>query len=1360
MNSKKRIFVAVVSFVLLCAVLVTSVLAATDLTTAAKTAEDLLDKSSTEFGTVLSKGFSNLESITEYKDFADGTSKSSSNKGMFGSTFTSGAVVGNCESVITDANKYFRVYHGYGIAPGSSTRTAYAYLGLNSSEGSSAGYRYADNDFIVIDFDYTVDQYIYTADYTYTPEGADAPVTVKAGTLTTEPVEGASYRLAYPESGQSFTFMNRATGVNVGNDVYMQVNPTTGLFSHSAGGKFMPLSTELGHWNHITWVVQLDTRVEYEGGTAPVSYKDYEAIVAELPEGTAAPKITKHYLGYSKIHAYVDGMYVGSQVLVGSNDVSKAGAALAKLGLSEVRFNYPGTDYSSQAFDNVTSHYYNKGYGGPLANAFNDISNPPESLFGLTDIVYTSDYYCSAPNSVNAAAVTSTVNGTPNTVYYKTVMEAASALRPNDVLTLASGVNLLGKLPAVPFYLVYDSTSYVAVTSHNKYTVESNETGTIAYFDLAPYKSSEFTEYLTSDYLCYPNTAAGQSTNPNKGSVYFFSNLLVPGKSTGVIQSGKNDEGTNGFLRFWYDPDIEEMKDLNKGHDTGFDIYYGTDGKDPASFALVNNKYVVLSLDMMSDKYLDANNNVTAEVTDKLAYNNNYTFGSMYSGFLTSKSSSVSNFFNSREIKTVYDSTAKQWYIEFAGQKLAYLSKTAGEWNHISLVISIDNTVVCDNGLTVPYSEAVAKGYKIVETNLINSKITAYVNGVKSSDLDFINSSKVNSNPESEYMLNDSAFSYDDIMIWRQRLQPSNPTTCPYYSIAFDNCSITFYDDTYKGSLDDYFRAENGSVSVNSDVDGIAAFDRNHFGGAAYGFPGTDNTVITVQNTLNTIDGTFLGKTYSYSDIGNAAADIQPGDKVTVADGKNVADFVPECEFTVLLGEGSSFALAPTVFNYRTEETEGGLRVVENTKDVHITYVDENGAELKTQDWYVRQELELIAFADFDDPKNPIYNLGAVYYYNDEVVDGTNPLSFDTAGDYTITVKMERVILDVQYLFNYDIAYKFVSYFYIPLTDTDGNVLASVKNGSTTYTKGSSVGDGDGYVNISEKTLYACIASYPSPTNVDNVTNYSLTFTINGQDYETNVKGYSIATYLKRVVELYGSDAPTKKLAVNIARYCDEMIRFTKNETDYSSSVTSIWMPNGVVSDLVINTESETVMNMIRDEAEFADITGDVTTYIKGATYHIGAGAFPCFALIPQNPSDVLSPDDKTDYVIKSVSIDYMGFMNEGAKYTYLYEDCAPGTADDGESFGQNWSRGTGYLVNLNDNLHAYYLRGNMTIKINLKSGETVTCKYNLAKYIVETEGVANDGVHADNAVAKALWAYAYAAAEYMINEYTGPTAK
>ncbi len=1400
--NRKRISAVVLSAVMLIGLLVGTMLAvnaANDLTTVNSGVPDLDLNYSGENGTIRTDRSTNMQTANGFLVTADGKDNVSASGIYPMALLFAGRLAGNAKPIKTDANTYTRVWHGVGDTVNTGATGGYAYISINSDNGASKGNRYADNDLMTVDFDYTVDRYVYTEDFTYTPEGASESVTIPKGTLTDAPIAGAKYDLA--TASQGFSVMTRC--IKSDNETYvffnvefkMEMDSATGLYSLVAGGNKMPLSNKVGHWNHITVVYDIDNRVEYEGGTAPVHYAEYEDMVAALAEGTEAPEITKYYLSNSKVHVYLDGSHVGSFDLIKSNQLEACQEYMHKISASEIRIDYPGAaSYTSQGFDNIAINYYANGYKGPAGVAFADHANPPKTLAGLSDVIYTESYKVPAPNSENAAAITRMADGVPKTTYYRTLMGAVANLQANDVLTLASGVNFAKIDVNVPFYLVRDNTSFVSLAAGSAYTLEETYDGSVLYVTNDPagdiagvttYKSGDFSEFLTKDLLLYCSAATSQATLPNTTetatttkTVPFFQNILVTAKSNGVLQSGKTDDGSNGYLRFWFDPTKTDMM-AGTSHDTGFDIYYAKDGNNnPDSIALVNNKYIVLNVDLMSDRYVDESGSYSATPTDKLAYEDSFTFGSFSSGFTDDQHWSSSLFGNAR-MSTKYDTTAKQWYLDFNGTNVGFLSKTAGEWNHITMVIAIDNTVTCSNGLTVPYSEAVAKGYTINTVNLANTKIKVYVNGVANgSSASLFNTAYSYTDPSKVYQIkietdkkdeNEQPIiiitdhSYDQIMLWRQRVTVTDNKNADYYSIAFDNGSIQYYDDTYTGSLDALFRDENGGVSINPDFDENRALDKNHVGGVSYGFPGTNQNLLTAYEPTGVYDingnAIYGGKGYDYYNIEYAMSTLVPNSIIVVEDGKAITGIVPECEFTVLLGEGSSFALASDVFNYKTVATEGGLRVVENTKDVHITYKYDNGTEIETQDWYVNQALEFVAVNDLDDPKNPIYNLGAVYYYDGQVIDETH--SFDTAGDYTITVKMEKIVLDVEYYFNFDIAYKFVSNFYIPLTDTDGKYLvSSVKCNGNTYTGGTSIGDGDGYVNISDKTLYTKIQSYPSPTAINTVPSYTLTFVINGEEYTTEkIKTYSMATYLKKVIELYGSDTYTKKLAVNTARYCDEIIKFRNNSSTYNSNVTSIWMPNGVVSDLVINTESETVMNLIKKEAEFANITGDITTYIKGATYHMGSADFPCFALIPQNPSDVLSPDDKTDYVIKSVRIDYMGFMNEGAKYTYLYEDCAPGTADDGESFGQRNSRNTGYLVNLNDNIDAYYIRSNYTIKIYLKDGGVVSCTYNLAKYIVETEDIAKDSTEASNAVAKALWAYSYASGEYMANNYNGPSA-
>ena len=236
----------------------------------------------------------------------------------------------NVKSGDTILNTYGRVWNDK--TQNSSGNGGYLELGPSYSSSPVAS-SFILNDFVVMDMDLAADQYVYTVD------GVQ-----KLTSDINEIPEGTAYDLAYP-TGINFDPHYRTSAPSGGTAFWksgtnaIQFVKSNGIWNlrNKSTGEMIPLSQELGVWNHVTLIWQVDNRVDYtytdakgQHTVTAGTYQDYlnlkDTDGSKIAE--TAKEVTKTYLGNTVLHMYVNGVKFSSAL---ANSATAANAGMTAL---------------------------------------------------------------------------------------------------------------------------------------------------------------------------------------------------------------------------------------------------------------------------------------------------------------------------------------------------------------------------------------------------------------------------------------------------------------------------------------------------------------------------------------------------------------------------------------------------------------------------------------------------------------------------------------------------------------------------------------------------------------------------------------------------------------------------------------------------------------------------------------------------------------------------------------------------------------------------------------------------------------------------------------------------------------------
>ncbi len=357
----------------------------------------------------------------------------------------------------TVSDEYGNTYACISFDPNTDTdagTSSYLSFVLGTDSTDYNGYNYYENKLIILDFDIMADKYVYLEDYT----DSNGTVHYKNELSAVKPESGASYTLSYPK--QSFRIHNR-----YGTEFWEQgatrfdlsYKTSSNTWSISIGSKSMSLSDEVGVWNHITLVYDINDTVTYtytDGGslkTVAGSISEYEALAA------SDKKIKTASIGNSKLHLYLDGEYVGSSKLFQSSTyINKAnGTYYDKVGCESIKMSVTsGAAGSAMSYciDNVTANYYSNRYTGPAAELFR-ADSAPQNLGNTPDLVYNYSYI---PPSLASPilTVTDSDGNLRHAQYIGAPILTPDLINSGDTLTLFGGASVEGFTPKSEFYVV------------------------------------------------------------------------------------------------------------------------------------------------------------------------------------------------------------------------------------------------------------------------------------------------------------------------------------------------------------------------------------------------------------------------------------------------------------------------------------------------------------------------------------------------------------------------------------------------------------------------------------------------------------------------------------------------------------------------------------------------------------------------------------------------------------------------------------------------------------------------------------------------------------------------------------------
>lgn len=294
-------------------------------------------------------------------------------------------------------------------------------------------------------------------------------------------------------------------------------------------------------------------------------------------------------------------------------------------------------------------------------------------------------------------------------------------------------------------------------------------TSTSAYFDWRFARGDlEKSSAMNSDFYVYDMEIAADS--------FLVSDFPTAGKQT-IIQGNYLDRDSNGFA-VWTNAATGVIKD--------------TSGN-----AVVEGEKLILAdgSSVLYDDLVLSYQPHTIEIVFR-SYNNAEGGASAQRGIAVASIDYLNN------------NGENSWYVSFNGTKVN-LSKNVGEWNHLTFVFKIDNSITAtkieggteiidyDYELCDEISLGKSEKYSDFKTNLKNTKLYCYFNGNYVASKGVFTASQVNNiaNFGSMEHLNNFRPAY-------VRHTYSNATAM--YSVCYDNIAANWYADGYEGNLADH----------------------------------------------------------------------------------------------------------------------------------------------------------------------------------------------------------------------------------------------------------------------------------------------------------------------------------------------------------------------------------------------------------------------------------------------------------------------------------------------------------------------------------------------------------------------------
>ena len=368
--------------------------------------------------------------------------------------------------------------------------------------------------------------------------------------------------------------------------------------------------------------------------------------------------------------------------------------------------------------------------------------------------------------------------------------------------------------------------------------------------------------------------------------------------------------------------DANSIKNGNHPSGTGFGIMY--------------NDYIVYDFDVMSDSYVNSSNELTTDNTGKLAYHAGHYIQTIIRATASGKGGSNTAYFR----YSAKGAAGAGWYFWDASYANAKLSDTPGEWNHITMVYEIDNSVnYVEKGVASvgDYDVARAAAADSYTLNISNTKCHYYVNGLYAGTQNTVFAASENNPNSSGY--NGYSVEYLDIYAFRNQIDKKyiggKGTNANYqeYSFCYDNMALHYYTNGYNGDLAN--RNLEDPIYKCNDVVYSGDYMTPDFTAAAI--------LGTGENTKN------CGIAY-----GAVVEAIKTNQKVTL--NESVLNFDPpednENDFYVKLGKGVTFSVDPASgYTIATEpDADGYYKVSPPSADSLLSLVWLVGEEPMRQD--------------------------------------------------------------------------------------------------------------------------------------------------------------------------------------------------------------------------------------------------------------------------------------------------------------------------------------------------------------------------------------------------------------------------
>jgi len=352
-------------------------------------------------------------------------------------------------------------------------------------------------------------------------------------------------------------------------------------------------------------------------------------------------------------------------------------------------------------------------------------------------------------------------------------------------------------------------------------------------------------------------------------------------------------------------------------------FFYGASKSNDSvanGYGFVNNDYVVMDFEFGADKYLD---NITGELTDSakdaegndnlLAYPMTASGGYGLSLKFQVRIGSSGAFVFDKQFG-IYPpniNTDGAWYLSWNGGaslKNTTLSKVAGEWNHITIVVELKNDITyytnadyTGESYVGNYDSAIVDAinmndltgtYKSYRTNLSESKLHFFKDGEYMGSQTFIDSKyDLSAEWQAAYQAKQSSLNALDIHELRNQVAAVGFEGKPF-SFAFDNNVVNYYKNGYNGPL----KAFIDGIEENQDADITKLPDVVYKG--TYDIPGVDRGASVLRQDIDDSDEFIvLNDIKSYDLVYGALQAVQAEQYVELFN--DVTNYVPHTAFYV-----------------------------------------------------------------------------------------------------------------------------------------------------------------------------------------------------------------------------------------------------------------------------------------------------------------------------------------------------------------------------------------------------------------------------------------------------------------------------